>query len=142
MPHTLYCYYIRRAHCIYDSNQNKVYKIKNISDIEATLIEPAACAVHGMDKLRPPVGVEVLLLGAGPTGLILAQLLRLNGASRVIVAANKGIKMDIAKNLNVADEYVELDRQKPEEQWKKLLESNPYGFDIVVRLLSLCIGAD
>jgi threonine dehydrogenase-like Zn-dependent dehydrogenase len=52
----------------------------------------------------------VLLLGAGPTGLILAQLLKLNGAMRVVIAANKGIKMDIAKQLEAGDEYIELDR--------------------------------
>jgi D-arabinitol dehydrogenase (NADP+) len=71
-------------------------------------------------------------MGAGPTGLILAQLLKQNGASRVVIAANKGIKMDIAKDLNAGDEYIELDRQNPEAQWKKLKEDNPYGFDVVV----------
>ncbi|GAV99690.1 chaperonin 10-like protein [Lentinula edodes] len=112
--------------------QKKLYKIKNLSDEEATLLEPAACAIHGLDKLNPQVGIEVLLLGAGPTGLILAQLLKLNGASRVVIAANKGIKMDIAKDLEAGDEYIELDRQQPEAQWKKLKEDNPYGFDVVV----------
>jgi len=110
----------------------KCYVVHNLTDEEATLLEPAACAVHGLDKLSPPVGVEVLLLGAGPTGLILAQLLKLNGASRVVIAANKGIKMDIAKQLEAGDEYIELDRQHPEAQWKKLKEDNPYGFDVVV----------
>ena len=109
-----------------------MYKIHNLTDEESTLLEPAACAIHGLDKLNPPVGIEVLLLGAGPTGLILAQLLKLNGASRVVIAANKGIKMDIAKKINAADEYIELDRKAPESQWKKLKEDNPYGFDVVV----------
>ncbi|KAH0834798.1 chaperonin 10-like protein [Lanmaoa asiatica] len=112
--------------------QKKLYKIKNLTDEDATLLEPAACAIHGLDKLSPPVGVEVLLLGAGPTGLILAQLLKLNGAARIVIAANKGIKMDIAKQLEAADEYIELDRQNPEPQWAKLKADNPYGFDIVV----------
>jgi D-arabinitol dehydrogenase (NADP+) len=112
--------------------QKKLYKIKNLTDEESTLLEPAACAIHGLDKLAPPVGIEVLLLGAGPTGLILAQLLKLNGASRVVIAANKGIKMDIAKDLDAGDEYIELDRQNPEAQWKKLKDDNPYGFDVVV----------
>jgi len=112
--------------------QKKLYKIHNLTDEESTLLEPAACAIHGLDKLNPPVGIEVLLLGAGPTGLILAQLLKLNGASRVVIAANKGIKMDIAKKINAADEYIELDRKAPEGQWKKLKEDNPYGFDVVV----------
>jgi D-arabinitol dehydrogenase (NADP+) len=114
------------------SPQYKLYKIHNLTDEEATLLEPAACAIHGLDKLNQPVGVEVLLLGAGPTGLILSQLLKLNGASKVTIAANKGIKMDIAKNLDVADEYIELDRQNPEPQWAKLREDNPHGFDVVV----------
>ena len=114
------------------SKQHKLYKIKNLTDEEATLLEPAACALHGLDKLSPPVGVEVLVLGAGPTGLILAQLLKLNGAYRVVIAANKGIKMDIAKSINAADEYVELDRANPDAQWKKLKDDNPYGFDVVV----------
>ncbi|KJA16646.1 hypothetical protein HYPSUDRAFT_171172 [Hypholoma sublateritium FD-334 SS-4] len=112
--------------------QKKLYKIHNLTDLESTLLEPAACAIHGLDKLNPPVGIEVLLLGAGPTGLILAQLLKLNGASRVVIAANKGIKMDIAKTLNAADEYIELDRKAPEAQWQKLKDDNPYGFDVVV----------
>ncbi|KAF9255179.1 GroES-like protein [Marasmius fiardii PR-910] len=113
-------------------HQSKLYKIYNLSDEEATLLEPAACAIHGLDKLNPPVGIEVLLLGAGPTGLILAQLLKLNGASRVVIAANKGIKMDIAKDLKAGDEYIELDRQNPGPQWEQLKKDNPYGFDVVV----------
>src|SRR5882762_8903739 len=117
--------------CIH-SPQKKVYKIHNLSDEDSTLLEPAACAIHGLDKLNPQVGIEVLLLGAGPTGLILAQLLKLNGASRVVIAANKGIKMDIAKDLEAGDEYIELDRQNPQAQWEKLKQNNPYGFDVVV----------
>jgi hypothetical protein len=34
-------------------------------------------------------------IGAGPTGLNLFQLVKLNGAQKVTLAANKGIKMDI-----------------------------------------------
>jgi D-arabinitol dehydrogenase (NADP+) len=70
-----------------------VFPIKNLTDEQATLVEPASCAVHGLDKIRPKPGSECLLIGAGPTGLILAQLLKLNGAQRVVLAANKGLKM-------------------------------------------------
>ena len=115
------------------SSAHKVYKIKNLTDEEATLIEPAACAVHGMDKLGTAVGIDALVIGAGPTGLVLAQLLKLNGAARVVVAANKGIKTKLAKQLEAAHEYVELDRQDPAAQWEQLKKDNPYGFDVVVR---------
>ncbi|KZT28094.1 GroES-like protein [Neolentinus lepideus HHB14362 ss-1] len=113
-------------------HQKKCYKIHNMTDEEATLMEPAACAIHGLDKLNPPVGIDVLMLGAGPTGLMLAQLLKLNGAAKVVLAANKGIKMEIAKDLEAADEYIELDRQNPGPQWEQLKKDYPHGFDVVV----------
>lgn len=68
------------------------------------------------------------------TGLILAQLLKLNGASKVVIAANKGIKTKVAQDLDCADEYIELDRTNPESQWEQLKQVYPYGFDVVVCL--------
>nr|Q4R0J7.1 RecName: Full=D-arabinitol dehydrogenase 1; AltName: Full=NADP-dependent D-arabitol dehydrogenase [Uromyces viciae-fabae]CAH10835.1 major alcohol dehydrogenase [Uromyces viciae-fabae] len=110
----------------------KVFPIKNLTDEQATLVEPASCAVHGLDKIRPKPGSECLLIGAGPTGLMLAQLLKLNGAQRVVLAANKGMKMDIARKINAADEYIDLDRKDAANQWAQLKEDNPHGFDVVV----------
>lgn len=72
------------------------------------------------------------MIGAGPTGLILAQLLKLNGASSVTIAANKGIKTELAKQLNAGHTYIELDRENPQPQWEQLKKENPYGFDVVV----------
>ncbi|KAH9923310.1 chaperonin 10-like protein [Amylocystis lapponica] len=114
------------------SDANKVFRIQNLTDEEAVLVEPAACAIHGMDKLGATPGIDALVLGAGPTGLILAQLLKLNGAARVVVAAHKGIKTDVARQLDAADEYIELDRARPAAQWAQLRQDNPYGFDVVV----------
>ncbi|KIK70232.1 hypothetical protein GYMLUDRAFT_34722 [Collybiopsis luxurians FD-317 M1] len=112
----------------------KVYHIKNLTDEEATLIEPAACAVHGADKLALPIGAEVIILGAGPTGLILAQLLKLNGASKIVIVANKGIKTRLARELEVADDYIEIDRDSDDQdsQWAEIKAKYPYGFDAVV----------
>lgn len=110
----------------------RVFKIKNLSDVDATLLEPASCAAHGLDKIAPKMGSSVLMLGAGPTGLMLTQMLRLNGGCRVVVAAPEGLKMNLAKSLDAADEYVELSRKDPGPQFEKLKTENPYGFDIVV----------
>ena len=72
------------------------------------------------------------MIGAGATGLCLAQLLKLNGSARLVLAANAGPKMELAKKLKCADDYVDLDREKPEAQWTKLKESFKHGFDVVV----------
>jgi len=117
-------------YCAYPAG--KVFRIQNLSVLDATLLEPASCACHGLEKLAPKLGSSVLMIGSGPTGLMLAQLLRLNGGCHVVLAANAGSKMDLAKSLDAADVYVDLDRKNPDAQWKKLKDENPYGFDIVV----------
>ena len=66
-------------------------------------------------------------------GLILAQLLKLNGASHVVLAANKGVKTQIAQSLNAADVYYELDRENASAQWAEIKQKYPRGFDVVVR---------
>ncbi|CAL5871882.1 uncharacterized protein PFLUO_LOCUS6136 [Penicillium psychrofluorescens] len=112
----------------------RVFKFQKLSDVDATLLEPAACAAHGLDKIAPQMGSSVLLFGAGPTGLILAQLLRQNGGCHTVIAAPPGLKMELAKSLNAADEYVELPReaQAATTRMEKLRTDNPHGFDIVV----------
>ncbi|KAL2802703.1 chaperonin 10-like protein [Aspergillus granulosus] len=117
-------------YCAYPAG--RVFKIQNLSDVDATLLEPASCAAHGLDKIAPKMGSRVLLFGAGPTGLILAQLLRLNGGCHVVVCAPEGLKMELAKSLGAGDEYIGLSRQDPSAQFNKLKADNPYGFDIVV----------
>ncbi|KAJ5679115.1 alcohol dehydrogenase [Penicillium macrosclerotiorum] len=117
-------------YCAYPAG--RVFKIKNLSDVDATLLEPASCAAHGLDKIAPKMGSSVLIFGAGPTGLVLAQMLRQCGGCRVVVAAPQGLKMELAKKLGAGDEYVELSRQDASAQYQKLKDENPYGFDIVV----------
>lgn len=99
----------------------KVFKIKNLSDVDATLLEPASCACHGLEKIAPKLGSTVLMFGAGPTGLCLAQLLRHNGGSHVVIAAPEGLKMDLAKKLDAADEYIELSRINPGYYFETIL---------------------
>jgi len=75
-----------------------------------------------MDKLSPPAGIDALVIGAGHTKLILAQLLKLNGDATVVIAANKGIKAQIAQDPEVHDVtvYIGLDTENPAPQWEHL----------------------
>ncbi|PVH88995.1 putative sorbitol dehydrogenase [Cadophora sp. DSE1049] len=117
-------------YCAYPAE--KLFHFENLSWEEASLFEAASCAVHGMDRIRPEVGSSILLIGSGPTGLCLAQLLKANGGAHMVLASNAGPKMELAKKLNCADEYVELSRTDPSKQWEALKVKYPYGFDVVV----------
>lgn len=51
----------------------------------ATLIEPLACCLRGIERAGIRAGDAVCVLGAGSNGLMLAQLARQRGATRMIV---------------------------------------------------------
>jgi threonine dehydrogenase-like Zn-dependent dehydrogenase len=50
------------------------------------LAEPLACVLNATSKLKAQPGDTVLVLGAGPMGLLFTAVLRANGASKVIVS--------------------------------------------------------
>jgi L-iditol 2-dehydrogenase len=52
----------------------------------AALIEPFACVLRGQDALNIRPGDVVLVMGAGPIGMMHAKLARLNGAARILVS--------------------------------------------------------
>ncbi|WP_419730271.1 zinc-dependent alcohol dehydrogenase family protein [Lichenicola sp.] len=108
-----------------------VFPVSGLSWREAIMVEPTACAVHGMDILAVRPGSDVLMFGAGPTGQVLAQLLKHNGATRLTVAAPAGPKLDLAARLS-ADRVVAVDRNDPELHRKALRDISPNGFDYVV----------
>lgn len=109
----------------------KVFPIQRLSWREAVMVEPTACALHGMDVIGLKPGSEVLLFGAGPTGIVLAQLLKLNGAAHLTVAAPPGPKLDLVAEL-AADEAVPVDRHDYSRHRQHLLARHPHGFDCVV----------
>jgi D-arabinitol dehydrogenase (NADP+) len=104
-----------------------------VDDLElavAVLAEPTACAVHGLDVLQLRPGSDVLVLGAGPTGLVLAQLLLHGGASRLTVAAPTAFKLERARAFG-ADNVVEITRGDEAATVARLRELAPRGFDVV-----------
>jgi L-iditol 2-dehydrogenase len=57
-----------------------------IDPAAAALIEPFACVLHGQDALSVQPGDVVLIVGAGPIGMMHLMLARLCGAGRSIVS--------------------------------------------------------
>jgi len=110
---------------------SELFAVATLPWREAVMVEPTACAVHGMDVLGVRPGADVLLFGAGPTGQVLAQLLKRNGAARLVVAAPKGPKLALAERLS-ADRVVAVDRHDPRAHRAALREISANGFDYVV----------
>ena len=61
------------------------------------LAEPLACILNATNKLKVQPGDSVLVLGAGPIGLLFTAVLKANGASKVIVSEISDYRREAAK---------------------------------------------
>ena len=112
-------------------NHDKVFPIHNLTFEQATFAEPTACAVHGVDRIAPKFGDSILMFGAGPTGIILAQLLRRAGAGRMVIADPNAHKLAILNKYGF-EETVVMDRNDPSKHTAIIKEMMPKGFDICI----------
>jgi D-arabinitol dehydrogenase (NADP+) len=110
-----------------------VFSVEGLDPDVAVFSEPAACAMHGAENLHLRPASSVLVFGAGPTGLLLAQTLLISGASTVTVAAPTQYKLDVASRLGI-DSTVLIDRNDPEGYAADLRARSPKGdgYDAVV----------
>ncbi|WP_068427301.1 zinc-dependent alcohol dehydrogenase family protein [Piscicoccus intestinalis] len=110
----------------------QVFSAEGLPVETAVFTEPTSCVAHGIDVIAPRHGSTALVFGAGPTGIILAQLLKAAGASHVRIAAPTQFKLDTAVELGVDDSYT-MNRGDLPGDLEKLRElSGGSGYDIVV----------
>ncbi len=62
------------------------------------LAEPLACVINAVNKFKVQPGDTVLVLGAGPIGLLFTTLLKANGASKIIVSEIADYRKEAAKD--------------------------------------------
>jgi len=71
---------------------------------QATLAEPLACCINGLELARIALGDTVVVIGAGPAGCMLMRLARSFGATRVLAVQRSRRRVEQALHLGGADE--------------------------------------
>ena len=89
---------------------SQVYDLPDsVTDEQATFFDPLIAAIHAVDVGGPKPLDKVAILGAGPIGLLIAQVAKVYGATRMfitdIAAENVAIagKISVDHPLNLAD---------------------------------------
>jgi 2-desacetyl-2-hydroxyethyl bacteriochlorophyllide A dehydrogenase len=104
--------------------EKKAYLLPDsMSYPNAALIEPVACAVHGMHGMNPKSGDTFLIAGAGTMGLLLLQLAVRGGASRVSVIDLQARRLSLAEQLGACRTYGDVE---------SALADEPLGFNCVI----------
>lgn len=110
---------------------SQIYKLPPEADlVEAALVEPLSCVLHGVDLLQVKAGTQVVVFGGGFIGQLMAQVIRLQGAARVVVVEPQENKSNIARELG----FETINPLSPEGQGQL---AGLAGFDATVD----CAGA-
>ncbi len=79
---------------------SKVFKVPaTISDREGALVEPLAVAVHMVRRAVVQMGDYVVVLGAGPIGMLVACVAREAGAKQVVLVEVNPYRIDLARGM-------------------------------------------
>ena len=82
--------------------QKNLLRLKPETDFrDAALTEPLACVVQGVEDLKLRAGQNILILGAGPIGLMFVALAK-NLGCHVVVAGRRATRLDAAKKLGAS----------------------------------------
>ncbi len=67
-----------------------------ISDVEGAMLEPLGVAIHAVDLAHLRPGMSIGVFGCGPIGLMILQLARRSGATRIIATDRLQHRVDAA----------------------------------------------
>lgn len=84
---------------------NSLDKFEGLDDVAACLTEPLTVSLTAVQEADIPLGGSVLVLGAGPLGLMAAQVAKLRGASFVAVAGSHTDNVRNRARLKAAEHF-------------------------------------
>jgi 2-desacetyl-2-hydroxyethyl bacteriochlorophyllide A dehydrogenase len=72
---------------------------------QGALIEPTSVAVHSTGRGGDLTGRNVVVLGAGPIGNLVAQVVRCRGAGKILITDISDFRLDIAKKCGIENTF-------------------------------------
>jgi (R,R)-butanediol dehydrogenase/meso-butanediol dehydrogenase/diacetyl reductase len=101
---------------------------EGVPDEAAAMCEPSAVAVHAVRRSRVRVGDSVGIIGAGPIGLLVAQVAQAAGASKVMMSEPTPGRKAAAASIGV-DAVIDPTEQDVEQEMVAM--TNGLGPDVV-----------
>ncbi|MDC7291640.1 Zn-dependent alcohol dehydrogenase [Blautia schinkii] len=99
----------------------------HVSYAEAALSEPLSCVYNGISQCRIKPGDFVLVVGAGPIGIMHCMMAKMSGAAKVIINDVSQERLDYCTSLQP---YLIPVSENVEEEIKRL--TNGHGADVVI----------
>lgn len=117
--------------CVFE---RQIYRLPEGMPLKwGAFLEPASCCVHGIDRAEIKPGETVAILGGGAIGLILMQLAKVSGASKVFVSEPQAERRTVAQELG-ADATIDPVNENAVEAIKEYANG---GVDVVIESAGL-----
>ncbi len=100
-----------------------------ISDDQASLLEPFSCVVNSVRESRVVLGDRVVIFGAGPMGLLHAKLFNISGAGKVVMVDPADDRLEQARRLGCD---VTINPQHEHLRERVLSATDGQGADVIV----------
>ncbi len=107
---------------------------EDVSFTAGALIEPLACCIRGLKNAGTGFNDTVLIVGAGPIGLMHMQLSKIAGAKQVIVSEPNAMRREVALELG-ADRVVDPTKEDLEQIIKDVTDG--MGADVIVMAIGV-----
>ncbi len=107
---------------------------EDVSFTAGALIEPLSCCIRGLKNAGTGFNDTVLIVGAGPIGLMHMQLSKIAGAKQVIVSEPNEMRREVALELG-ADRVVDPTKENLEQIIKDA--TNGMGADVIVMAIGV-----
>jgi len=78
---------------------------ESISDAEGALLEALGVGIHAIDLGHLRAGMSVGIFGCGPIGLLMVQLARISGATRIIATDKLPHRLEAAKSFGATNVF-------------------------------------
>jgi 2-desacetyl-2-hydroxyethyl bacteriochlorophyllide A dehydrogenase len=89
--------------------EKALFNIGEIPFEHGAFMEPLSCVLHGVSRLQPGIASSIALFGAGPIGILLLQMLRLQGAAEITVVDRNPSRFQFALHMGADAALPSLD---------------------------------
>lgn len=93
--------------------EKAVFGIGDLDFPSGALVEPLSCVLHGVERAGFRLGDRVLIVGAGPIGVLLSKTIQLQGACEITQIDKNPARLELARKSGAARTESSFDALKP-----------------------------
>jgi 2-desacetyl-2-hydroxyethyl bacteriochlorophyllide A dehydrogenase len=92
--------------------EKAAFNIGELPFLSGAFVEPLSCVLHGIERARVKLADKVLILGAGPIGILLSKAIQLQGASEITQVDRNQSRLELARKSGAAKVCASLEELK------------------------------